>query len=159
MHLSVIDINPDVTCKRTCKRTFAHLVVDTLENRRHKAGVNRTTDNAVHKLELSAPRKVKLLLALDVEHHLTSVNLELVGHLLTLHDWADEQMNLTELACSAGLFLVAVGSGRNLSDGLAVGNPRREHLDFNLVLVAESPLDDVDVLLALSLEDGLFHLL
>ncbi len=37
MHLTVVNVNADVTCKRTCKRTFAHLLVDTLEDFRHGA--------------------------------------------------------------------------------------------------------------------------
>ena len=49
--------------------------------------------------------------------------------------------------------------GSDLGDGLAVWNLRCEELDIELVLVVEKPLDDVDMLLAVSAEDGLAEFL
>ena len=68
-------------------------------------------------------------------------------------------MNLAELACSTGLFLVTVLGIGGLGNGLAVRNLRSEELDFNLELVLKSPLDHIDMLLALSAEDGLLQFL
>ena len=159
MHLAVEHIHTDITGKRTCKRSFAHLLHYTLENCRHEPGIDGTSDNTVVELELAAPVKVETLLALDVEHHFLAVHLELVGGFNPFHNRADEKMHFTELACTSGLLLVTVVCDSNLGDGLPVGNLRREHLDLDLVLVLESPSDDIDVLLALSLEDSLLEFL
>ena len=68
-------------------------------------------------------------------------------------------MNLTELAGTTGLLLVAILGGSNLGDGLTVRNLRSEELDLETELVVETPLDDIDVLLAVTIEDGLAELL
>ena len=108
MHLAVIDIHPDVTCKGTGERAFAHLVVDTLEYGRHKAGIDGTSDHAVDEFQFTAPRKVEGFLTFNVEYQVLAVNLELVGHRLALNYRADEKVHFSELACTAGLFLVTV---------------------------------------------------
>ena len=46
-----------------------------------------------------------------------------------------------------------------LCDGLAIWNLRREHLDVYLELVLESPFHNIDMLLALTAQNGLFQLL
>ena len=68
-------------------------------------------------------------------------------------------MNLAELSRTARLFLVAVVGLRNLRDGLAVGYLRREILDIHLVLRREAALQDIEMVLALTLYDGLLQLL
>ena len=98
MHLTVVNVNADVTCERTCKRTFAHLLVDTLEDSRHEACIDSTTDYAVVVLELTAPWKVELFLTLDVENDLLAVHLEAVTWVNTLLIRSDEKVYLTELA-------------------------------------------------------------
>ena len=98
MHLSVIYIDADVTGKRSGKRSLVHLVIDTLEDCRHEARINRTTYDTVVELKFTAPWKIKLLLALDVENGLFSVNLEPVARIHAFLIRSDEQMNLTELA-------------------------------------------------------------
>ena len=120
MHLTVVDIDADVTCKRSCKRTFAHLLIDTLEDCWHEACVDRTTYDTVVVLELTTPWKVKLFLTLDVENYLLAVNLESVARINAFLVRGDQKMNLTELACSTGLLLVTIVCTSNLCDGLTV---------------------------------------
>ncbi len=66
-------------------------------------------------------------------------------------------MHLTELAGAAGLFLVTVHRVGDLGDGLAVRDLRREELDVDLIVVVEVPLEDVDLLLAHAVDDGLLQ--
>ena len=68
-------------------------------------------------------------------------------------------MNFTELSCTTGLLLVAVLRGGNLGDGLAVRNLRGVELDVELEFVLESPLHEIDMLLALTAEYGLAEFL
>ena len=50
---------------------------------------------------------------------------------------------------------MAVLGGSDLGDGLAVRNFRSEELDLYAIFIDETGLDNVDVLLAVSGEDGL----
>ncbi len=159
MHLTIVNINADVTCIRTGKRTLGHLVVDTLEDSGHEAKIDSSTDNAVVELEFSAPFEVEGLRGLDVEDGVLSVNLELGRSGLSFDIRANEEMNLTELTCTTGLLLVTILSGSDLCDGLTVRNLRSKEFDVKLELVLHSPLDEVDVLLTLSAENGLTELL
>ena len=68
-------------------------------------------------------------------------------------------MNLTELTCTAGLLLVAVLGGSDLGDGLAIRNLRLIELDIHAKLIDQTPLHDIDMLLAVALENGLAKLL
>ena len=159
MHLSVIYEYPDVAGVRAGERALGHLVHDTLENRRHEAGVDGSADNTVVELKLSAPVEVVGLLALHIEDHILSVNLELVGERHALDNRADEEVNLSELSCSAGLLLVAVLGIGGLGNGLAVRDLRSKEIDLYLELVLKSPLHHIDMLLALSAENGLLQFL
>ena len=120
MHLSVIYIDADVARERACKRSLIHLVIDTLEDCWHEAGINCTTDDTVVELKLTAPWKVELFLALDVENGLLAVNLEPVAWIYAFLIRSNQQMNLTELAGTTRLFLVTVVCTGNLCDGLPV---------------------------------------
>ena len=157
MHLSVVDEYADVTGIRTGERTFGHLLLDTLEDSRHEAEVDCTTDNAVVELKLSAPLEVGNILGLDIELGVLAVNLELGVELAFCR--AYEEVNLTELTCTAGLLLVAVLGGSHLGNGLAIRNLWLIELYVHAELVDQTPLDDVDMLLAVALENGLAELL
>ena len=159
VHLTVIDIDPDVTGIGTGKRTFCHLVVDTLEDGGHETEIDGATDDAVDELEFSTPLQIIGLLGLDVQDSLLAIDHELVAGGLTLDVRADEEMDLTELAGSTRLLLVAVLGIGDLGNGLAIRHLRSEELDVLLELVGHSPLHEVDSLLALSAEDGLAQLL
>ena len=100
MHLSVVHEHPDITGIRTGKRTFRHLLHDTLEDGRHEAGIDGTADYAVVELKLAAPFQVIGFLALDIESDILSVNLELVRERNAFHDRAYQQVDFTELAGS-----------------------------------------------------------
>ena len=102
-----------------------------------------------------APFDVGDILALEVEHGVLAVDLEVLRSFLTFDVGAHEEVHLTELAGAAGLLLVTVLGGSDLGDGLAVRHLRGEELDVELVLDVEQPLDDVDMLLAVAAEDGL----
>ena len=67
-------------------------------------------------------------------------------------------MNLAELARAARLFLVAVVGLRHLGDGLAIGDLGRKVLDIHLVLRCQTALEDIEVVFALTLNDGLLQL-
>ena len=68
-------------------------------------------------------------------------------------------MDLTELTGAAGLLLMTILGGSDLCDSLAVRYLRSEELNLETELVIDSPLDGVDVLLAVSAEDGLTEFL
>ena len=68
-------------------------------------------------------------------------------------------MNLTELTCTAGLFLVTVVCNSNLCNGLSVRDFWSHKINLKFIYVIEFPLENVDVMLSLSAEDGLFQLL
>ena len=159
MHLTVIDEDSDVTGIRTGERALGHLVIESLEDGRHEARVDGSTDNAVVELKPSAPFEVELFLGLDVEDNILAVNLELVRERNAFNDRADEDGNLTELTGSTGLLLVTVSRRSHLRDGLTVRNLRSEHNDLHTELVLQTPLADIDVLLALAAEDSLFEFL
>ena len=78
MHLTVIYIYADVARERSCKRAFAHLLIDTLEDSWHETSIDCTTDNTVVILELSSPWKVILFLTLDIEDNFLAVHLEII---------------------------------------------------------------------------------
>ena len=100
MHLTVIYIHAYVAREGTCKRTFAHLLVDTLEDGRHEACIDRTTYDTVVVLELTAPWKVEFFLTLDVEDNFLAVHLESVTWVNAFLIRSDEEVNFTELTCS-----------------------------------------------------------
>src|SRR5574344_1243415 len=150
MHLSVVHEYPDVTCIRTGKRSLCHLVHDTLKDSRHETCIDGTTDYAVVELQLSAPVKIIRLLALHVQRAILSVDLEFVRERNTFHDRAYKEMNLSELTCTTGLFLVTTLGGSNLGNGLTIWNLRREELYLNLELILETPFDHVYMLLSLT---------
>ncbi len=159
MHLTVIDIHADVTGVGTGERAFLHLGLDTLEDGGHEAEVDGTTHDAVVEFQLAAPLEVGDILALEVEHGVLAVDLEVLRGFLAFDVRADEEVDLTELAGAAGLLLVTVLGGGHLGDGLAVRHLRSIELDVLLELVVHSPLDVVDVLLAHTGEDGLAEFL
>ena len=69
-------------------------------------------------------------------------------------------MHLAELSRAARLLLVAVVGLRDLRDGLAVGNPRGDVFELELAVFGEDARpEDVEVVFALALDDGLLELL
>ena len=144
VHLTVIYIYADVACVGTGKRAFLHLGLDTLKDSRHEGKIDRTTDNAVVEFEFAAPIEVDDFLALEVEDSVLAVNLEVPGSLFTLNVRANEEVDLTELTGTTGLFLVTILCGSNLCDGLTVRNLRSKELYIEFELVVDSPLDIVD---------------
>ena len=100
MHLTVVNVNADVTCKRTSERAFAHLLVDTLEDSWHEASIDSTTYYAVVVLELTTSWKVVLFLALDIEDNFLAVHLESVTWVNAFLIRSDEKVNLSELTCT-----------------------------------------------------------
>ena len=68
-------------------------------------------------------------------------------------------MNLTELAGSTGLLLVTVLCRCNLGNGLTVRHLRCEQLDLKAELVVQTPLHNIDMLLSVTVENGLAKLL
>ncbi len=62
------------------------------------------------------------------------------------------------LACAARLLLVAVVGLRDLGDGFAVGNLRRDVFIGEFVLLLDARAQDVQVVFALTLDDGLLQL-
>ena len=68
-------------------------------------------------------------------------------------------MHFAELACAARLLFVAVVGLRHLGDGLAVGNLRRDIVVLEAILLFDARAEDIEMMLALTLYDGLFQLL
>ena len=63
-----------------------------------------------------------------------------------------------ELTATTGLFLVTVAGTGALGDGLAIWDLRRSRLDGDLIDVVEVPLQGVEVIFALALQDVLAQL-
>ena len=159
MHLSIVDVDPDVTGIGAGQRSFRHLLVDTLQDSGHELEIDGSADNAVVELELAAPLEVLHIAGLDSEDFVLSVDLELGWPCLAFYVRAYDEGNLAELSCAAGLLLVAVACGRCLRDSLPVGNLRLEELGAELVFVCQSPLHEVDLLLAHAGQDRLAALI
>ena len=64
--------------------------------------------------------------------------------------WLDNQVNLTELSCTARLLFVAVVCARCFCDSLAVRDARLEEVYRNLLVVLDAPFQCAQVELALS---------
>ena len=159
VHLTVVDVDADVAGVGTGQRAFLHLGLDTLEDGGHETDVDGTADDAVVELQLAAPLEVDDFLALEVEHGVLAVDLEVLWSFLALDVGTDEQVDFAELACAAGLLLVTVLGRCDLGDGLTVRHLRSVKFDIELELVVDSPLDVVDVLLAHTGKDGLAEFL
>ncbi|GFI53460.1 hypothetical protein IMSAGC022_00047 [Alistipes sp.] len=158
MHLTVVDHDADVARIRSRKRAFVHLLHDTLQYRRHEAGIDGASDDRVVILQLTAPRQVVLLLALDVYRDILAVDLVLrrLGHALVIG--LDDHVHLAELSRTARLLLVTVVGLRDLGNGLPVRNLRREELHLHFVLCRKTIFQDVEMMLALPLYNSLFQL-
>jgi len=68
-------------------------------------------------------------------------------------------MHLTKLTSTTRLLLVAVVGLSYLCNCLAIWNLWCEVLDFELVIVSQAALNDIEVMLTLTLNDGLLQLL
>ena len=160
MHLAVIDDDADVAGVGTRQRTFVHLLHDAFQDGRHEAGVDRASDDRRIELQFAAPGQVVLFLALDVYRQFS-----LAGDLVALgfgHAFGvrlDQQVHLAELTRASRLFLVAVVRLGYLGDGFAVGDLRGDVIVLELVLRGDARAQDVQVVFALALDDGLFELL
>ena len=154
MHLSVIDIRPLMSRAREPVRGPS-LILSMMPL--SMAGMKRAS---MHRRRYSCrtqacrPFEIKRLLALDVEHHFLSVNLETVGGFHALDNRTYQEMHLTELAGTSGLFLVTIACSGHLGDGLAVRDFRREKLYLYLVLILKTPFHNIYVLLALAFKNS-----
>ena len=159
MHLTIVDHDTYVACIATSQRAALHAVHDSLQNSGHETNVDGTTDDRVDKLQFAAPRKVFLLLRLDV--HLELLTIELIAYWIghTFCIWLDDECYLTELSGTTALLLMAVGCLCLLRDGLTVRNTWLLVFDIEFLIVFQTPFQYAEMELSLSVHDGLAELL
>ena len=153
MHLAVIYEHTDVAGVRSGKRSFYHSFLDTLEDGRHEAEIDGTTDHAVVEFQFTAPFKFGNVLGLDVQLGLFAVNHEF--GIQFAFGRADKEVDLTELTGAAGLLFMTVLCACHLGDSFAVRYLWSIKFDIEFEFVVQAPLDEIDMLLALAAENSL----
>ncbi len=159
MHLAVVEGHAYVTGVRSCQRPLLHLLHKPFNDRRNKTGVDSTAYYAVVEHELAAPIERYLLGAFHIQNYLLAVDLEARRNRRTLRIRLYHYMNLTELTGTARLLLMTIVGRRHLGDGLAIGDARREVLYVDLVIVIKTPLENIEMMFALTMYNSLFKLL
>ena len=140
MHLAVVNHNAYVASVAAGKRTMLDALHYALEDGRHKACVDGTTNYRIDEYQLAAPLEINLFTALDVNLKLLTIYLVRygIGHsfCVRLHN----HVNLAELTSTTRLLLVTILGTRHLCDGLAIRDACRLKLDSQLLVVLQSPL-------------------
>ena len=132
-----------------------HTIHHTFDDGRNETSIDRTTDDGVDNNQLTTPLEIDLLLVFY--GNLILLVTEFIGLLngLTILIRFYDQVNLTELTGTTGLFLVTIVSARSLSDGLAIWNLRLLKNDRHLIVVLQTPLERTKVELTLTADDHL----
>ena len=150
VHLTIINNDAYVASIRTGQRSLLHTIHDTLYDSRDEACVDRTADDGVDNDQFTTPLKVNLLLVFDRD--LVLLITELIG-LLNRHAFLvrlDDQVNLTELTGTTGLFLMTVVGTSSFGDRLAIRNLRLVELNRHLIVVLQTPFEGTEVELTLT---------
>ena len=159
VHLAIINDYTYVTGVATCERTRLHTFHNTLQDGRHEARINGTTNYGVDKYELAAPLKVDFLTTLDVHLELLTIELVCCRIWHTLSIWLNDEVNLTKLSGTTTLFLVTVVCTCHLGNGLTIRYLRFTELHLYLLVVLQTPLQCAQMELTLTMHNGLAQLL
>ena len=158
MHLAVIYDDTYVAGVRTGKRTGLHLVHQTFEDSGHEASINSTTDDGVNHDEFATPLQFNFLGV--TRSNLVFLTAELVDffRLNAFYIRLYDEVNLTELTGTTGLFLMTIVGTGGLGDSLTIRNLRLTKLNLNLLVVLQTPLESAEMELAHTTDDGLTKL-
>ena len=158
MHLTIVYYYANISCIATVKWSLLHSFHYTLQYCRHKTLVDSTSNNRVDKHELSAPFQINDFLVLDVHLELLTINLVRCRIRHTLSIRFDNEMNLTELSCTARLFFMTIISTCKLSDSFTIWNTWFKKFNLKLLVVFKSPFKCTQMELTLSVNDSLSEL-
>ena len=150
MHLTIVYDDAYIACVRACQRSLLHSVHNTFEYGGHKACIDGAAHDGVDEDEFAAPLEVNLLCIAYGYLILLSVEFIYLFGRDIFHIWLYDDVNLTELSCSARLFLVAIVGTCCLGDGLAVRYAGFAEVYHHLVEVFYSPFESAEVKFALS---------
>src|SRR3712207_976255 len=121
MHLAIKYNDTNVTGVAVGQRSMFHAVHNTLQDSRHEACVNGTTNNRVDEYELATPLQINDFFTLDIHLELLITKLIVHGirHAFSVRLY--NQVYFAKLTGTTTLFLMAIFSLRALGNRFKIG--------------------------------------